>query len=188
MYQNTDIQALFFFKDYKSTRLRDNKCFHFQTTKVLFWTTDFFGLRVHMTTSALALSRNYGFSKLRIHRTATDPDRCLLSVVLQSKQPATAQKSVVRSLLSVVLKEQISLREGIREVGQMRKRMFFQQLTTTYALRFGFAKIRRRKLPLSTYVHLCPLMSTYVHLFLLKHTILNIYKIEYLHRLATRCS
>ena len=37
-------------------------------------------------------------------------------------------------------------------------------------------------------VHLCPFMSTYVHLFLLKHTIANIYKIGYLHRLATRCS
>ena len=63
-------------------------------------------------------------------------------------KPTTDQKSVVCSLLSVVLKEQSSLREGIREVGQMRKRLFVQQLTATYALRFGFAKIQRLKLSL----------------------------------------
>ena len=52
--------------------------------------------------------------------------------------------SVVRS----PQKKQISLREGIREVGQMRKRLFVQLLTATYALRFGFAKIQKLKLSL----------------------------------------
>ena len=45
----------------------------------------------------------------------------------------------------------------------MRKRLFVQLLTATYALRFGFAKIQRRKLPLSTYVHLCPLILAKTH-------------------------
>ena len=45
----------------------------------------------------------------------------------------------------------------------MRKRLFIQLLTATYALRFGFAKIQRRKLPLSTYVHLCPLILAKTH-------------------------
>ena len=45
----------------------------------------------------------------------------------------------------------------------MRKRLFIQLLTATCALRFGFAKIQRRKLPLSTYVHLCPLILAKTH-------------------------
>ena len=45
----------------------------------------------------------------------------------------------------------------------MRKRLFVQLLKSTYALRFGFAKIQRLKLPLSTYVHLCPFILAKTH-------------------------
>ena len=75
---------------------------------------------------------------------------CPLSVVCCPLSVVCCPLSVVRCLLSVVRcpKKQISLREGIREAGQMRKRLFFQWLTATYALQFDFAKVRRRKFSL----------------------------------------
>ena len=105
------------------------------------------------------------------------PPKSPLSVVLQSQSPML----IVRSLLSVVLQPPNQLptksllsvvrcpqrtkqpSRGYQRGRQMRKRLFIQLLTATCALRFGFAKIRRTKLPLSTYVYLCPFMSTYFY-------------------------
>ena len=66
---------------------------------------------------------------MQTQKHSPNPATALLVVLLTRSLvvlKTTGYRPKVRCLLSVVLKEQISLREGIREVGQMRKRLFFQ--------------------------------------------------------------
>ena len=155
--QRTKVESFFDNRLSKTTSTRDNKFFSFEPRAGITKLRNGFVWQK----SKVEGQNSYHPQPLSCkHKPAT-----ALLVVLLTRSlvglKTTGYHPKVRSLLSVVLKEQISLREGIREVGQMRKRLFIQLLTATYALRFGFAKIQRLKLPLSTYVHLCPLMSTY---------------------------
>ena len=83
--QRTKVESFFDNRLSKTTSPNDYEYFSFEPELRIFETAN---------------SRNsFDWQKSNGYR----PDCCLLSVVLQSKQPATAQKSVVRSLLSVVL-------------------------------------------------------------------------------------
>ena len=93
-----------------------NYCFFSKTPPRFRRTTDFFFH--HLT------SKDKGQKSFLDYKPTTAHLLTYSLIVWRSQKPATTQTSVIRCLLTVVLKEQIRLREGIREVGQMRKHLF----------------------------------------------------------------